>query len=64
MYWFKKSANQECDQAQYNLGKMYLNGHGVKQDHKKALYWFEQSANQRFTLAQQALEELKLMQKK
>jgi len=32
--------------AQYNLGWMYLNARGVKQDIKEAFVWFQKAANQ------------------
>lgn len=38
--WFTKSANQGHVEAQFVLGEMYYDGHGVKQDDKKALEWF------------------------
>lgn len=34
---FKKSADQEYVEAQFNLGVMYENGIGVNQDYKKAM---------------------------
>ena len=38
--------------AQYNLGVMYHNGYGVRQDYKKSKEWFEKSATQGFAEAQ------------
>lgn len=34
------------------LGGMYYNGHGVKQDYKKAFEWYTKSANQGYGMAQ------------
>ena len=31
--------------AQYYLGRMYADGHGVEQDHVTAYYWFDLSAS-------------------
>ena len=39
-------ANQGNASAQYNLGVMYANGHGVPQDHKTAVKWYTLAANQ------------------
>ena len=35
--WYRKVATQGFAMAQNNLGIMYNNGHGVKQDHIKAV---------------------------
>lgn len=32
-------------EAQYNLGRLYARGDGVKKDFKEAAYWFEKAAN-------------------
>ena len=41
--------------AQFNLGNMYINGHGVKQDYKKAIEWYEKAAAQGYPLAKNNL---------
>lgn len=41
--WYKKAAEQGYINAQSALGKMYKNGHGVKQDYEKAKYWFQKA---------------------
>ena len=43
--WFKLSANQGNNSAQYNLGIMYANGKGVRQDHAEAKEWFGKSCD-------------------
>jgi len=39
-------ANQGIARAQYNLGVLYVNGEGVRQDKVKAREWYEQAAVQ------------------
>ncbi len=41
--------------AQFNLGRMYDNGHGVPQDYKEALKWYKLAADQGDASAQAAL---------
>ena len=41
--------------TQYNLGLLYLDGHGVPQDLGEAIKWFKRSASQDFTEAQHDL---------
>jgi TPR repeat protein len=38
--------------AQYNLGLLYVDGHGVPQDLGQAITWFERSAQQDYAKAQ------------
>ncbi|WP_440455062.1 tetratricopeptide repeat protein [Psychrobacter sp. ASPA161_9] len=44
---FKKSADQEYVEAQFNLGVMYENGVGVNQDYKKAMQSYLSAADNR-----------------
>jgi len=39
-------ANQGIAEAQFNLGLIYDNGEGVRQDYSKAVQWYEKAANQ------------------
>ncbi len=39
-------AEQGDEYAQYNLGVLYNNGHGVPQDYKQAIKWYKLSAEQ------------------
>ena len=41
--------------AQYNLGLLYLDGHGVPQSVAEAVNWFRRAAEQDYTLAQHNL---------
>ena len=50
--WYKKAAEQGLAEAQNNLGVMYKDGQGVKQDFKEAARWFRLAAQQDNTLAQ------------
>ena len=46
------AAEQGHAEAQFNLGVMYDNGQGVKQDYFKAFEWFQKAAEQGNALAQ------------
>ena len=37
--WFRKAAEKGIGNAQMSLGKLYLDGKGVKQDHAEAYFW-------------------------
>ena len=50
--WYEKAAIQGYASAQSNLGAMYQNGQGVKQDYLKAKEWFEKAAAQGHVEAQ------------
>lgn len=43
---FKVLADQGDANAQFNLGWIYLNGHGVPQDYTEAVNWFRKAADQ------------------
>ena len=49
---YQESAAQGNATAQFNLGVMYLNGHGVSQDHVRAVEWYRKAANQGYASAQ------------
>lgn len=57
-YWYKKSANQGHDEAQYCLAELYADGKGFPQDYEKAAYWYRQAANQDHASAYARLGEL------
>jgi len=48
-------ADQGDAPTQYNLGLLYLDGHGVPQDYTEAVKWFKRSADQGYTEAQHDL---------
>ena len=43
---WKSLAEQRNAEAQFNLGRMYSYGRGVKQNHKEAVKWYRLSAEQ------------------
>ena len=47
--WFLKAAEYGSAQAQYNVGKMYLNGIGVDRNGNTALKFFIKAANQHYS---------------
>ena len=50
--WTTKAANQGFADAQFGLGVLYHNGHGVRQDYQKAVEWYTKAANQGHEYAQ------------
>ena len=47
-----RSAEQGQAKAQFNVGLMYANGIGVKQDYQKAMTWYRKAADKGFAPAQ------------
>ena len=47
-----QDAEQGFAAAQYNLGLMYANGQGVRQDYAEAVRWFRKTAEQGLAKAQ------------
>lgn len=50
--WFTKAAGQGHAEAQFNLGLMYEQGYGVRQDYQKAVEWYTKAAHQGVAQAQ------------
>ncbi|WP_295698474.1 tetratricopeptide repeat protein, partial [uncultured Neisseria sp.] len=50
-----QAAEQGNAQAQLNLGLMYVNGQGVRQDYTQAAQWYRRAAEQGVAQAQYAL---------
>jgi len=44
--WYRKAAEQGDADAQFNLGVMYDEGHGVLQDDAEAVKWYRKAAEQ------------------
>ena len=44
--WYRKAAEQNYAEAQYNLGVCYTNGQGVAKDAVEAVKWFRKAAEQ------------------
>jgi TPR repeat protein len=61
MKWFRLAADQGHADAQYNLGLMYYNGHGVPKNYPEAAKWFRVAADQGFAPAQNNLGSLFVM---
>ena len=49
---YLKKAQQGDPEAQFNLGRCYANGRGVKQDWQKAVEWYAKAAEQGDAVAQ------------
>ena len=43
---WKSLAEQRNAEAQFNLGRMYSYGRGVKENHKKAVKWYQLAGEQ------------------
>jgi hypothetical protein len=54
-YWYEQAARQDYPKAQYNLGLLYEDGRGVKQNYGQAAYWYDKAAKAGFTEAQNNL---------
>jgi TPR repeat protein len=48
---YEKSARKNCSVAAYDLGAIYLGGHGEPAAPYKAVYWFKRAAKQNFAPA-------------
>lgn len=55
---YNELAKINIPEAQYNLGVMYFNGHGVEKDLDTAKKWFEQAAGQNLEEAISVLNNL------
>ena len=43
-FWYKEAAKGGDADAQYNIGRLYYDGKGVRRDYRKAAKWFLASA--------------------
>ena len=50
--WYRKAAEQNFANAQYNLGVCYSKGQGVAADKAEAVKWYRKAAEQNLALAQ------------
>lgn len=48
----EKAANKDLARAQFNLGVMLYNGHGVEKSYLQASRWYQKAADQNYALAQ------------
>ena len=53
--WYRRAADQGLAIAQYNLGILYDNGHGVARDYREAAKWYRLAAAQGDADAQYSL---------
>ena len=44
VYWFHAAAAQDLAEAQYNLGRCYLDGYGVAKNHHQAMEYLQKAA--------------------
>ncbi len=51
MTWYRKAADQGNADAQNNIGTLYRNGQGVKQNNAEAKVWFQKAADQGLQVA-------------
>ena len=58
MKWYRKAAEQDIAEAQYNLGVMYDEGRGVSQNHAEAVKWYQKAAEQGLAEATDVIREL------
>lgn len=63
VYWLFEAAKNKHNQAQYRLGRIFMDSPWVQNDEKKALYWLEQAASQGHVFAKQKVAEIKLLAK-
>ena len=50
--WYRKAAEQNYAEAQYNLGYFYDNGKGVTKDEAEAVKWWRKAVEQNLASAQ------------
>ena len=50
--WYRKAAEQEYTEAEFNLGSMYDNGQGIPQDYVEAVMWYRKAAEKGHARAQ------------
>ena len=55
---FRKAADQNDGDAQYNLGWAYESGLGVAKDQQRAIGWYSKAASNRNVLALRRLDSL------
>ncbi len=56
--WYRLSADQGLDRAQFKLGMFYENGWGVQKSISEAKMWYRKAADQGHEKAKEALKKL------
>ena len=57
LHWYREAANHGLPQAQFVIGKRYLEGNGVPCDYNLSTLWFKKAAEQGLMEAQYALSD-------
>ena len=55
MKWYQKAADKELTSAQHDLGVMYENGLGVKQNYIEAIKWYRKASDKGYSASQKNL---------
>src|ERR1039458_7418306 len=50
--WYRKAAEQDYADAQFNLGNCYHDGEGVAKDYVEAVKWYRKAAEQSYAKAE------------
>ncbi|MCF6196116.1 MAG: sel1 repeat family protein [Emcibacter sp.] len=58
MKWYQMAARQGDSYAQYNIGDMFMLGHGVEPDPVKAFVWYKRSAKNGYRCAKIKVSEM------
>jgi TPR repeat protein len=56
--WYRKAAEQGDAEAQFKLGRAFVNGEGVDKDKMEAVKWFRLAAEQGYANAEEMLVRL------
>ena len=56
--WFEAAAKSGLDEAQYEMGRLFVQGRGVPRDLSRALVWLEEAAAQGMTQAEKEIERI------
>jgi len=56
--WYRKAAEQGDAEAQFNLGRAFVNGEGVDKDKMEAVKWLRLAAEQGYEDAEEMLVRL------
>ncbi|WP_338813141.1 tetratricopeptide repeat protein [Bernardetia sp. Wsw4-3y2] len=61
--YLEEAAKKGHEGAQFDLGYLYKEGKGTKQDNEKSLFWFKEAAKQESAMAQMAVASIYLVDK-
>ena len=60
--WYMQAAAQNRPEAQYKVGYLYEQGHGVAKNSEQAMAWYERADKQGYPDAHEALKALEQQQ--